>query len=175
MQINVAQLLKQPTGANRSYKIDDVACLVDEGSPSNLQGEVELIRIDRGILVKGILESKINLSCSRCLILFDYHLKFQIDEEFSPATDVVSGISLSLPEDSTGFAIDERHMLELGEAVRQNALLAMPMKPLCRPDCAGLCPYCGSNLNQGKCQCVLLSQKSPWVDLEKLISTEKRR
>ena len=67
------------------------------------------------------------------------------------------------------------HMLELSEAVRQIALLAVPMKPLCRLDCAGLCPYCGANLNRGKCQCASCSQKSPWVDLEKLITNQKRR
>jgi uncharacterized protein len=170
MQINTAQLLKQAAGSSRSYKIDDTIGFAEEGiAKCHVQGKVELIRTDKGILVKGILEGNSSLICNRCLTLFDYPLNFGIEEEFFPSTDVISGNPLSLPEDSTIFIIDKHHILDLNEAVRQYALLAMPMKPLCRPDCAGLCPSCGVNLNQGACYCVPLSQKSPWSELKKLI------
>jgi uncharacterized protein len=54
-------------------------------------------------------------------------------------------------EDAT--TIDEHHVLDLTEVVRQALFLAMPMNPICKDDCAGLCPQCGSNLNQEQCQC----------------------
>ena len=169
MKINVAQLLKQPIGSARSYKIDDVIQLLEaESTDYPIQGEIELMRTDRGILGRGTLGTEISLVCSRCLALFDYPLTFGIEEEFFPKINVVSGISLPLPEDSTGFVIDEHHMLDLAEVVRQHAVLAMPMKPLCHPECAGFCPGCGVNLNQGTCQCPPRSQKSPWAELEKL-------
>ncbi len=169
MKINVAQLLKQTIGSARSYKIDDVVQLVeDEPTDSHVQGEIELTRTDRGVLVRGILETEISLVCSRCLASFEYPLTFRIAEEFFPKINVVSGVSLPLPEDSTGFAIDEHHMLDLGEVLRQHVVLAMPMKPLCHPKCAGLCPGCGINLNQGTCQCPPRSHKSTWAELEKL-------
>ena len=176
MQINVAQLLKQPVGSSQSYKIDDVVSFTEkEIAQYYVQGEVELIRIDRGILVKGTVGGKVSLMCSRCLTLIDYPLTFEIKEEFFPSLDIASGASLPLTEDSTNFTIDEHHVLDLSEAVRQYALLAIPMKPLCSPNCAGLCPECGANLNQNACQCTPGSRRSPWSDLEKLNSVRKMR
>lgn len=162
MQINTAQLLKQAIGSSRSYKINDILSFAEEEiGECHIQGEVELIRTDKGILVKGILAGKSSLTCSRCLTIFDYPLSFGIEDEFFPSKDVISGISLSLPDDSTTFMIDEHHVLDLSEAVRQYTLLTMPMKPLCHPDCAGLCSNCGANLNQGDCYCTPRSQESP--------------
>jgi uncharacterized protein len=156
MQINVAQLLKEAVGSSRIYKIDDTLSF-EELAEYHVQGEVELVRTKRGILVRGVFSGKSRLVCSRCLICFDYPLTFKIEEEFFPSIDVISGIPLSLADDLTAFTIDEHHILDLSEAMRQYSLLAIPMKPLCRPDCAGLCPQCGANLNQGACGCSPLS------------------
>jgi len=174
MQINVAQLLKQAAGASRSYEIDATLSF-EELAEYHVQGEVELIRTEEGILVRGVFSGKSSLMCGRCLTLFDYALTFKIGEEFLPSIDVISGIPLPLADDSTAFTVDEHHVLDLSEAIRQYGLLAVPMKPLCRPDCAGLCPQCGANLNQGACHCVPGSQKSAWSELEKLNSIRKLR
>ena len=161
MQINVAHLLKQPIGACHSYEIDATIRLNAEKEATPIQGGVELIHTDRGILARGTLEGKVNLLCSRCLALFDYPLKFEIAEEFLPRIEMTSGVFLPPSEDSTAFPIDERHTIDLTEAIRQRALLALPMKPLCHPECAGLCPQCGANLNEGTCQCVTRPLESP--------------
>ena len=112
-----------------------------------------MIRTDKGILVKGILEGQSHLMCSRCLTFFKHPLKFTIEEEFFPSIDVTRGVFLPPPEDSSVLMIDDHHILDLGEAVRQYALMDLPMKPLCRTDCGGLCPGCGANLNQEACRC----------------------
>lgn len=161
MQLNTAQLLKEAIGASRSYEInDDLNFTEEEITKGHVRGDVKLIRTDKGILVKGSLEGHNNLMCSRCLNYFEYPLRLEIEEEFFPSIDVSRGISLPLPEDSSAFMIDGHHVLDLSEAVRQYALLDLPMKPLCRPDCGGLCPDCGANLNQGRCQCNSLFQES---------------
>ena len=166
MQINVAQLFKQDIGSSRSYKIDDILSFAEEEiTECHIQGEVQLIRTDKGILVKGILGGTNSLVCSRCLTSFDYPLNFRIQEEFLPSKDITSDIYISLPDDSTTFVIDEHHILDLNEAVRQYALLAMPMKPLCHPHCAGICPNCGANLNHGVCHCSHGSSESHLSDL----------
>ncbi len=167
MQINTAQLLKQAIGSSRSYQINDILSFDEEREigECHIQGTVELIRTDSGILVQGILAGKSNLMCSRCLTMFDYVLSFGIEDEFFPSRDVTSGVSLSLPDDSTTFIIDEHHILDLSEAARQYVLITIPMKPLCHPDCAGLCPKCGANLNQGACYCTSSSQENPLVNL----------
>lgn len=154
MQLNTAQLLKQGIGSTRSYEIDDnISFAEEEISECHVRGDVNLIRTDKGILVKGSLEGHSQLMCSRCLTFYEHPLKFTMEEEFFPSIDVNRGVSLSPPEDSGAFMIDKHHMLDLSEAIRQYVLMDVPMKPLCRTDCGGLCPGCGANLNQEACRC----------------------
>ncbi|HEY93177.1 MAG TPA: DUF177 domain-containing protein [Dehalococcoidia bacterium] len=156
MQINVSQQIKSSIGYIRNYEVSGTVDIT--GVDSMVEGEVRLMRTDRGILVKGTLHTEVEVTCSRCLSLFNYPLAVNIEEEYYPTTDVISGASLSLPDEAGCFTIDEHHILDLNEAIRQYALMAIPMKPLCSEDCAGLCPYCGHNLNQGPCDC--LAQES---------------
>jgi len=152
MRINVSQQLKSSIGSIRNYEVSEVVSIA--GGDSMVEGKVTLVRTDRGILTEATLHTEVKVTCSRCLSLFDYPLTLSIEEEYFPITDVVSGTSLSLPEEPGCFTIDEHHVLDLTEAIRQYALLAIPMKPLCGQDCAGLCPTCGHNLNQGPCDCL---------------------
>jgi uncharacterized protein len=153
MQVNVAQLLKGNIGSVRDYDVDEVIDVTGSGNGSPVKGKLSFTRTDRSILVKGLVDSEVELTCSRCLNQFNCPLKLNIEEEYFPTTDVNSGASLPASGDPDHFTIDERHVLDLTEALRQCALLAIPMKPLCREDCAGLCPTCGRNLNLGPCNC----------------------
>jgi len=166
MPINVSQQLKAPVGSIRNYDVDETIYIA--GSTSRVQGKVELTRTNRSILVKGRLHTEVEVSCSRCLSLFRYPRVLNIEEEYFPITDVVSGASLPLPDEPGCFTIDEHHLLDLTEAVQQYALLAIPMKPLCRQDCAGLCSNCGHNLNQEPCHCLSQQSDSSWSELNKL-------
>lgn len=168
MQINVAQLLRSPIGTVREHDIDLVMDITGDGNTSRLQGEVSLTRTDRGILVKGVLNTEVELTCSRCLEIFRCPLSLKITEEYFPTVDVVSGTPLSIPDELGCFTIDENHELDLTEAVHQYALLAVPMKPLCRQDCAGLCPICGQNLNLGECQCLPPEADPRWAKLKQI-------
>jgi uncharacterized protein len=153
MQVNVAQLLKGTIGSVRDYDVDGVIDITGDGKGSPVRGKVTLTRTDRSLLVKGVVDSEVELTCSRCLNLFHCPLTLNIEEEFFPTTDIVSGAPLPHSSDPDHFTVDERHILDLTEALRQCALLAIPMKPLCREDCGGLCPSCGQNLNFGPCKC----------------------
>lgn len=166
MQISVSQLLKEPIGVVRDYEVNGVVAIA--GNDSRVQGEVKLIRTNRSILVKGILHTEVEVTCSRCLSLFHCPLELNIEEEYFPTVDVVSGVWRPLPEERGSFIIDERHILDLTEAIRQYALLAIPMKPLCGGGCAGLCPNCGHNLNQGHCGCPPQGTDHRWSKLKKL-------
>ncbi|MCK4368869.1 MAG: DUF177 domain-containing protein [Dehalococcoidales bacterium] len=170
MQINVAQQLRSSIGSIRDYEVKQVIDVIGDGKGSLVQGKVRLMRTDQGILVKGRLDIEVKLTCGRCLSLFGCPLALDIEEEYFPTTDVVSGAPLSLPEEFGGFTIDEHHELDLTEAIHQYALLAMPMKPLCREDCAGLCPHCGHNLNLGACNCPPQGADPRWSELSRLAS-----
>ena len=170
MQINVSQQLKASVGSIRNYEVNEVVDVAGDGNGRMVQGEVELLRTHRGILVKGVLHTEAEVTCSRCLNLFGCPLTLNIEEEYLPTVDVVSGALLSLSEEPGCFTIDERHILDLTEAIRQYVLLAIPMKPLCREDCAGLCLHCGRNLNLGPCNCIPQGTEPYWSELSELVS-----
>jgi uncharacterized protein len=166
MRKNVSQLLKEPIGSVRDYEVNEMVDIA-EGS-RQVKGKVRLIHTNRGILARGKLYTEVEVTCSRCLSLFNCPLALDIEEEYFPTADVVSGASLPLPDEPGYFILDEQHILDLTEAIRQYTLLAIPMKPLCREDCTGLCPICGHDFNQGPCDCLPQQVDSRWSELHKL-------
>ena len=169
MQLSVSQLLQAPVGTTRDYQVNEIVDFTGDGNGRLVQGEIRLLRTHRSILVKGALRIEVELTCSRCLSLFNSPVTLNIDEEYIPTVDVVSGAPLPSPEEPGSFIIDEHHVIDLTEAIRQYALLATPMKPLCREDCAGLCQDCGHNLNQGPCDCPVQVADPRWFELGKLL------
>ena len=161
MQFNVAQLLKEAVGSLRRYAVDE------EMEDGRVVGEISLLRTDRGILASVRAEVPGHWRCSRCLAEIDHTVMLNFEEEFYTTIDVNTGAPLPPPEEADAFLIDSQHMLALGEALRQYQLTAEPMAPLCRPDCRGLCPRCGQNLNLGPCACP--PEADPrWMALESL-------
>ena len=168
MQINVSQLLKESIGSSRKYKVDETLDIGEDQPGRRVNGEVSLLRTHRGVLVKGNLHTGLELTCSRCLRVFDYPMDIAFEEEYIQTIDINSGLPLDSSEEIGAFAIDEHHEIDLSEAIRQYALLAVPMKPLCQEKCAGLCPECGRNLNQGPCACPVQAADPRWSKLTDL-------
>jgi uncharacterized protein len=171
MQINVAQLLKQPVGATRQYELHEQLDPIDEGDVpvALLEGTVRLLRTQRGVLVHLQAWTQVQIACSRCLEPFTTPVEINFQEEFFPTIDIHTGLPIEVPEDDKAAIIDGNHVLDLGEMVRQYLLLSLPMHPLCREDCAGLCPHCGHNLNEGLCACPPEPVDSRWATLRELL------
>lgn len=161
--VNVAQLLKQEVGARRSYDLSELA----DGS-RRVRGRVDLLRSAEGILVKAEFETELETTCARCMTPARVKVKTSFEEEFLPTIEVNSGLPVRGINAEDAFRIDHNHILDLGEAIRQYALCAAPMKPLCKPDCAGLCPQCGHDLNQGRCGCERPPDDHRWEKLTRL-------
>jgi len=153
MRFNVAQLLKKATGSSRRYQVREGIEGIDPGLiiREPLVGQIEMVRTADGILVRGELITALELQCDRCLEPFIQKVGFEIEEEFHPAIDMSTGGKL--PCDEAETRIDEHHILDLTELIRQSIFLTLPMHPLCRLDCPGLCDRCGQNLNEGPCDC----------------------
>jgi uncharacterized protein len=173
MQVNVAQLLKATIGSEKNYDVDEIINI--EGCDYTVRGKVNLMRTDHGILVEGKLKTDSELTCSRCLTEFDCPLTINIEEEYLPSTDIINGTPLPVPDDPGAFMIDERNILDLTEAIRQYAFLAIPMKPLCREDCGGLCPICGANLNKEHCDCAPEPADPRWAKLRELLKNDSNK
>ena len=169
MEINVAQLLKVPIGAARNCEVDESVDVTGDGHSRLVKGKVRLLRTQRGILVRGGLHTELELICGRCLSVFDYPVALNIDEEYISTVDVVGGALLPSSDEPGAFTIDEHHVIDLTEAARQYVLLAIPIKPLCRKGCAGLCQGCGHNLSQGPCDCPGQKIDPRWSELSKLL------
>ena len=166
MQFSVSHLLKSSIGEERRYSFEEEERRYEELS-GVVRGSVRLMRTHQAVLVRGQLEAGVTSTCSRCLAPFVQPVGFELAEEFFPKIDVSSGIRLEGPPEGS-FEIDERHTLDLGEAVRQYAVMAAPMKPLCGEECAGFCSTCGADLNQGTCACAALATDSRWSKLAAL-------
>lgn len=168
MQINVSQLLQEPVGSSRHYQVNE-AVVLDDGNTHQINGECQLLRTQRSILVKCRFDTDAELTCSRCLTTFRQPLTIKFEEEYLPTVDVITGAPQDIPDDISLFTIDKNHILDLTEAIRQYGLLATPMKPLCQEDCFGLCQQCGKNLNQGPCDCPKQEIDPRWAKLTKLL------
>lgn len=158
MIFNVAQLLKSPVGIAYDVDLDDEDKLELQDGEAELAGPVtgrlRLHRTNQGVFATGTVTAPIHLSCTRCLKEFDTNITFPLREEFYPTIDVVTGAPVATPDDpELSFPINRRHEIDTREAIRQNLVLALPMRALCREDCAGLCPHCGKDLNEGPCDC----------------------
>ena len=161
LHINVSQLLKEPSGAVRTYDVAESVMLGDE--PHEVRGAVKLFRTGDGLWVTATLESTLTCTCSLCLDEFAQTLELLIDEETESAGSLEE-------EESERLRIDD-DILDLTEAVRQYLEMAPPMKPLCRPGCRGICPGCGTNRNYGTCACETASRDPKWGALLALAAT----
>lgn len=155
MIFNVAQLLMAQVGTNRQYDLDDRLAELAEGMElvEPVRGNIRMTRTNRGVLVSARLDTKARLECSRCVESCVTPIHITFSEEYIPVVDVITGAPVHIPHESHDYLIRENHVLDLAPAVREYGLLALPMQPLCREDCPGLCPRCGKNLNEGSCRC----------------------
>lgn len=172
--INVAQLLKADVGTIRDYPIDDVVPdLTNEVVLTKpVTGNVQLIRTNRGILARAELHTAARLECSRCLEVFVDDLLIRFAEEYIPVVDVNTGLPTQVPRESYTYLVSEKHEIDLEPAVREYGLLELPMAPLCRTDCAGLCPQCGVNRNEQSCQCVVQVADDRFAVLHALLTDD---
>ena len=137
MEFNVAQLMKEATGARREFAFDDDISDLDDGlTPmSRLTGTLELLRIHSGVLASGDLRITLSLQCGRCLEPITACVAVQFADSFRPLTDVHTGRFLP-PEEFEGqtedltdeaLLIDAQHILDISEIVRQNIWLSIPI------------------------------------------------
>lgn len=172
MQFNVAQLLKEPTGATRQYELNEnLEGLDKELKPLGpLVGVLTLLRTNSGILAFGELSTAVRVTCNRCLEPIAQVARFQFEEHFRPLTDVYTGRILTPAEfqgaaeelEDDALVIDERHILDLAEVMRQAIWLALPIVPSCNWSGKGECP----NLTKQRTELGVLEDVEVYSDRE---------
>lgn len=156
MKLNVAQLMKSAVGTTREYDLEETLREIeDQPLTRPVKVALHLTRLNDGILARGDAQTALEVVCSRCVEPAEQPISFHFEEEFRPTIDIVTGQPARIEEDpgEPVFKIDNNHLMDVDEVVRQGVIMEAPMHPLCQPGCRGLCPTCGANLNQGGCGC----------------------
>jgi len=143
LRLNVGFLLHQSVGYSREFEFSAHRVQVAEDlDVIRFQGALRLTRTAQGLYGQGHFEAQLPLECVRCLEPFPVALHVKVDDLFVyPA--------LGAPDPL--LAIPETGILDLNGLLREYLLLDVPIQPLCRPDCLGLCPLCGANRNRETC------------------------
>ena len=107
------------------------------------------------VRITGTLNTTLEQMCSRCLEPARVSISKPFDLYFRERNEAMfdEDEEVELDEEDTRTAFFTGTKLAMGEVLREQVLLALPMKVLCRVDCKGLCPSCGTNLNSGSCSC----------------------
>ena len=148
MIIRISELLGE------GLTIDDPAALGGAFEDRSWHLDALHLRVSQDgaeVVVEGAVDATIPQACSRCLEPFPVSVRAAIDLRFMPRPSAGDTIELSTDDFETGFYVDDQ--LDLGSIVQTEATLALPMKPLCKPGCRGLCPVCGANRNLEPCAC----------------------
>jgi uncharacterized protein len=143
LKIQVGFLLSEGVGQSRDTEFDVPWMRVSNDLMLDyLRGVLHLSRTSRGILVQGTLKTSLQGECVRCLSDMSVKLDIPIEELF-----------VYPPEAYAEFTVADDGILDLAPLLREEIILDTPIGILCKPDCAGLCPVCGNNLNQASCEC----------------------
>jgi uncharacterized protein len=149
--VNVAGLLGEVPGSHRDVAADVGA--FDLGDDLVLAAPVAVVariaRTNRGLLVTGRVRTSLADTCGRCLRPLQIPLEAPIEEEVLPLVDLQSGLRLDTTAEPEVVRLTDHHELDLEPLAREAIQLAAPIAPVCRPDCRGLCPECGVDLNSG--------------------------
>ena len=165
---SVSDLIQAPPGTTRKVVIDEPRPRLgpELTLAGPLRGTARLHRIQHGLLVQCDLTATITCECGRCLQPTTRELQAHFDEEFR-----FSGES----DEPDTFWVTDQHILDLTEAARQYLVLELPINPVCRPDCPGLCPLCGEPLQDHECRAALSNASAAWGPLAELLQIDGKQ
>jgi len=144
LKINVGFFNNLPVGSYRDIHFDSPALhLPPDLDVTDFSGNVHISRTPQGLLVDGTFKALTRAECVRCLEPYDQPLEIEFSEVYAYKSHSFTESNLFVPEDGN---------IDLSPVVREYLMLENPIKPLCKPDCQGLCIICGENLNVSTCE-----------------------
>lgn len=143
LRLNVGFIIHQSAGYHRDFSLDiPFIHLPPDLNLDSLTGTVRITRTGQGLLVQVKMSARTACECVRCLTDFQQPLEIDFSELYAFRADAVTDSGLVVPEDGR---------INLTPLIREEMLLSIPISPICKPDCKGLCPVCGENLNETTC------------------------
>ena len=167
MRIEVENLKEKAEPFSHSYAPGEVE-LEDEGARLVSAAEVTGSASRKGeeVRLSGKIVTEVELLCDRCLAPSRAPLEVEFETRFIPQSTAASEAeNVELLAEDLGLAAYEGDSVDVDELVREQILLALPSRNLCREDCEGLCPRCGADLNAGQCSCEQGETDPRWAAL----------
>jgi uncharacterized protein len=159
-RLNVGFIIHEEVGYSAQFPFEfDEINIGDDLDLRDFSGVVDIGRTPQGLLVTGKFSGITSLECARCLKTFDDRLHWDMTELYAFTEKSVSESGLIVPEDA---------QIDLAPLIREYALLEIPISPICQPDCKGLCPVCGQDLNVRDCGHRPENDDSPFTSLKDL-------
>jgi len=155
----------------------DMGSEIRQRTPLQTSGRAELVEEHQGkhqiikdIRLRGHLDAGLELQCARCLEPVSQQVAREFDLLYRPlgADAGRDELSVTVAEAEIGYYQGDGILLE--DVLREQVLLALPLKVTCREDCKGLCPHCGKNLNEEQCSCSIPAQDPRWEALKEVRS-----
>jgi uncharacterized protein len=163
LKVSVAEILGHP-GNYRDVSIDaglpQVGNALVHEAELPLRGQLRAEAVVEGVLVTGSVATTVGASCARCLKEVNEEISLEIVELFV-------GEGHETPEEEEVYEVDGFE-IDLEPMLRDAVTLALPLNPLCRSDCKGLCAHCGKDLNEGPCSCKEEEIDPRWAALSEL-------
>ena len=169
--------LRQMRGAHDHFEQTYPATAFDSGREDYVvAGDARLaldVHRDRDqFRLAGQLSTTLELSCCRCVDRFTWPVDLAFDLLYLPQADNRGEGDIEIEEDDLATAYYRENQIDLGQLMREQFYLVLPMKPLCGNACRGLCAVCGMNLNRGTCNCVHAWEDPRWAGLRALRSED---
>jgi uncharacterized protein len=118
------------------------------------------------IRVRGHLATRLEASCDRCLGPLVIPVEHDFDLFYRSLKSIAKEEEIEISDDELEIGFYSGDGIELEDVAREQVILAVPIKVICRDECRGLCPVCRVNRNQTKCNCATLEQGSPFSSLK---------
>ena len=154
MQLDLTRYRQQVTGFARTFQPQDIG---DEGEAYRVATPVEVAfdvyKDKEKFRLVGDVRTELEVVCSRCIEPFRLPVNAHFDQRYLPASAASNEEDREIPEEDLETSYYRDDQIDLNELLREQFYLVLPMKPLCREECRGLCPQCGTNLNSGTCDC----------------------
>ena len=125
-------------------------------------------KVVQDIRVKGKLETSLEVACARCLEPVVHQVERSFDLLYRPLGTDAGHEELSVTDAEAEIGYYQGEGLLLEDTLREQVLLALPLKTICREDCKGLCPHCGKNLNESQCSCAEQFEDPRWSALKEI-------
>ena len=177
MFLDIKELELRPLDFEEDFApgVIDLGSEALQKTPLRTSGRAELVEEHHGkhqvikdIRLRGHLSAGLELQCARCLDTVKQDVSRDFELLYRPLGADAGRDELSVTDAEAEIGYYQNNGLLLEDVLREQVLLALPLKITCRPDCKGLCPQCGKNLNQEQCSCSTEREDPRWAALKEV-------